>query len=209
MRLRPTWRQSRRQCPGIVVSDWDGIDEVADDAYCGVGVGALQQCTLLQCVAITDVGSKGLKTARLQPFGVIVDLIDDVIGCLGEGFLGIVRHDQEPKAAREANAACWAMLLLQFGYIPIVNLAVPARHRETIAETDRAAQRGCSKATKPDRRIGLLDRRRCNPNVLEVEKFALEGDRLSCESTAQDLERLVGACAALLRRHTHPFKLFP
>src|ERR1700680_1474848 len=139
MCLRPTWRQSRRQCPGIKVGDRDGIDEVAYHAYRGVGVDNMQQSTLLQCVAIPDVGSKRLKTAGLQPFGVVVDLIDDMRGCLGEGFLGIVRHDQEPKPAREANAVYGAMLLLQFGYILIVNLTIRARYGEAIAETDRAA----------------------------------------------------------------------
>ena len=59
------------------MGDRDGIDEVADHAYCGVGVDDLQQSSLLQCVAITDMGSKWLKTARLQPFGVVVDLIHD------------------------------------------------------------------------------------------------------------------------------------
>lgn len=75
------------------MGDWDGLDEVADHANRGVGVDDLQQSALLQCFVIAEVGCKGFKAARLQPFGVIVDLTDDVIGRLGEGLLGIVRYN--------------------------------------------------------------------------------------------------------------------
>ena len=127
----------------------DGIDEVADHAYRGIGVDNPQQPALLQCIAITEMGRKGLKTARLQPFGIVVGLIDDMIGCLGEGLVGIVRHDQEPKAAREADAVRGAVLLRQLGDIPIVDFPVRSRHGEAIAETDRAAA-----AVKPPSQIG-------------------------------------------------------
>ena len=45
----------------------------------------------------------------------MVGLIDDVVGSLGERFLGIVGDDQTPKAAGESQIHCGPVLLLQLG----------------------------------------------------------------------------------------------
>src|ERR1700751_3600223 len=103
MRLRPSRRQPRRQCPGIEMCDWDVVGEAPDRADRGVGVDDVEKAALLQLFAIAEMLGKRLKSSRSQPFRVIVGLIDDVVGGLGEGFLGIVGYDQKPGAAGEAN----------------------------------------------------------------------------------------------------------
>src|SRR6266404_4447277 len=54
----------------------------------------------------------------------------------------------------------------------------------------------------------FLDGLRRHLDILKVEELALEGDGLSGESATDDFEGLVGARAALLRRHAETLKLF-
>src|SRR5271169_6586922 len=97
-----------------------GVCQVADCAYRGVGVDHLQQPALLERFSIIQRRNKRLKAARLKPGRIIVDLVDDVISGLGEGFLGIVGYDQTPKAARETNVIDRPVRLSELGDIAIV-----------------------------------------------------------------------------------------
>src|SRR5262249_41680231 len=99
MRLRPSRRQSRRQRPGIVVGERDGVAEVPNQAYRRVGVDDLEEPALPQLVAIAQRRGKGGMSSRREPGRVLVGLIDDVVGNLGERFLGIGGDEQTPKAA--------------------------------------------------------------------------------------------------------------
>ena len=91
------------------------VCQVADRAYRGVGVDHLQQPALLERFSMIQRRSKRLKAARLKLRRIIVDLVDDVISGLGEGFLGIVGYDQTPKAARETNVINRPVRLSEFG----------------------------------------------------------------------------------------------
>ena len=159
-----------------------------DHAYRGVGVDHLQQSALLQRFSIFQVGSKRLKAASLKPYRVIIDLIDDVIGSLGKRFLGVVRDDQKPEAACEAKIVCRPVFVLQLGDIAVVYVSVRAWHGETITEADGAAQRRRRETAEPNRRTRFLDRLGRHPDVLEIEKLALEGDSLAGKSAANDFE---------------------
>ena len=75
------------------MGDRYGVSQVADHAYRGVGIDYLQEPTLLQRFSIIEVWGETLKAAILEPYRVIVDLIDDVIGSLGKGFLGVLGYD--------------------------------------------------------------------------------------------------------------------
>src|SRR5260370_24058052 len=173
MRLRSLRRQSRRQRPRIEVCDGDIVAEVPNHAYCSVGVDDLEKATLPQLLAIAQMLGKGLKASRGQPCRVIVGLIDDVVGGLGEGFLGIVGYDQTPGAAGEADVIGGPVLLLQLGDIAVVDVPVRPRHGETIAKTRGAAQCRRREAAQPDRRVRLLGRVRWAPYVFGSEKLAL------------------------------------
>src|SRR6266481_473031 len=209
MRLRPPRRQSRRQRPRIEVCDRDVVDEAPNRADRGVGVDDVEKAALPQLFAIAEMLGKRLKPSRRQPFRVIVGLIDDVLGGLGESFLGIVGYDQKPGAAGEANVIGGPVLLLQLDDIAVVDVPVSPRHREAIAKTRGAAQCRRREAAQPDRRMRLLDRLRCHLDVVEVEELALEGNRLSGKRAPNYFKGLVGSRAALFERHTETFELFP
>jgi len=90
--------------------------------------------------------SKRLKAASLEPYRVIVDLIDDVLGGLGKRLFGVVGDDQEPKAACKTKVLCRPVLLLQLGDIAVINIPICPGHGEAIAEAGCAAQRRRCKA---------------------------------------------------------------
>ena len=98
MRLRPPWRQSRRQCPRIEVGDRDVVVEIPDHPDRGFGIDDLQKAALPQLFAIAQMLGKGLKFSRRQPCRVIVGLIDHVVGGLGEDFRGIVELGSDTKS---------------------------------------------------------------------------------------------------------------
>jgi hypothetical protein len=75
------------------VGDWHGVCQVADHPYCGIGIDHLQQSTLLQCFSIVQVWGERLKAPSLEPHRVIVNLIKDVVGCLGKSFLRVLGYD--------------------------------------------------------------------------------------------------------------------
>ena len=72
------------------MGDRHGVRQVADLAYRSVGVDDLEQPALAQVLVVIQMRCKGLKAARLKPFRVVVDLIDDMSRRFREGFLGIV-----------------------------------------------------------------------------------------------------------------------
>jgi hypothetical protein len=156
---------------------------------------------LLEYFSVIEAWSKTLKAASLEPYRVIVDLIDDVISSLGRGFLGVVGYDEKPKAAGETKVICRTVGLLQLGDIAVVHVSVCPGHGETVAKAHRTAQRCRRKAAEPYRRMRFLDRLGRDPNVLEIEKLALEGDGFAGKSAANDVERLVGPSAAILGGH--------
>ena len=122
-----------------------------------------------------------LKAASLEPYRVIVDLIDDVISSLGKGFLGVVGYDEKPKAASETKVICRPVGLLQLGDITVIYISVCPGHGETVTEADGAAQRRRREAAQPDRRVRFLDGLRRYPDASEIEKLALEGDGFARE----------------------------
>ena len=67
---------------------------------------------------------KTLKATSLEPYRVIVDLIDDVISSLGKGFLGVVGYDEKPKAAGETKVIRRPVGLLQLGDITVIYISV-------------------------------------------------------------------------------------
>src|SRR5438132_12164177 len=88
VRLHPAWRQPGRQGPGVEVGDRHGVRQVADHANRSLEVDHLQQPALPQRLSIIQMWSKRLKAATLEPYRVIVDLIDDMLGGLGKGLYG-------------------------------------------------------------------------------------------------------------------------
>src|ERR1700723_1391531 len=114
-----------------------------------------------------------------------------MVSGFGAGLLWIVGHAQAPKGACESDIVGGPILLLQFGYILVVYLAGPARHRESIAIASGAPQGRWGKAAQPDWWTRFLNRFGRNFDVLEVEEFALVGDRLTTEKAPNDLERLI------------------
>jgi hypothetical protein len=82
--------------------DRHGVCQVTDRAYRSVWIDYLKKAALLQRLPIIQVWGKRLKTASLKPHRIIVDLIDDVIGSLGKGFLGSsdTIRNQKPLAKR-------------------------------------------------------------------------------------------------------------
>jgi hypothetical protein len=87
------------------VCNGDVVGEVPNHAYRGVGVSDLEKAALPQLFAIIRMRGKWVKSGRRYPCRVIVGLIDDVVGGLGEGFLGIVGYDQAPRTACEAQCS--------------------------------------------------------------------------------------------------------
>src|SRR5258708_18265221 len=112
MRLDAPRRQSRGQGPGIVVGDRDGVDEVSNHAYRRVGVDDLEKPALPQLFAIAQRRGQGLMSSRREPGRVLVDLIEDMVGSLGERFFRIVGDEQTPQAAGESYVICASVLRL-------------------------------------------------------------------------------------------------
>src|SRR5579863_3977176 len=115
----------------------------------------------------------------------------------GEGLLRIVGYEQTPNGACESNVIGGPIQLLQLGDILVVYLSGRAGHSETITIARGAAQRRRREAAQPDGWMRFLNRFRSDFDVLEVEEFAFEGNRLSAQETTYDFERLICACAAL------------
>src|SRR5271154_3796279 len=118
----------------------------------------------------------------------MVRLIDDMIGGFGEGLLWIIGYDQTPNGACESNILGGPILLLQLGDILIVNVAGRGWYREPIAVASGAPQGRRGEAAEPDGRMRFLNRLGRHLNILEVEEFALVGDRVSTEKTPNDFE---------------------
>jgi hypothetical protein len=78
-----------------------------------------------------------------------------------------------------------------------VDLPVRPLHID-VAEAHDTTQCRRGEASPPNWRVRFLDGLRRCPDVLKIKEIAREGGRLSRKSAGKDLERLVGACAALL-----------
>ena len=86
------------------MGDRHGLCQVADRANRGLGVDHLQQPALLQRFAVIQLRRQRLEAASLEPYRVVVYLIDNVIGGLGKRLLGVFRYNQEPEAAGKTEA---------------------------------------------------------------------------------------------------------
>ena len=84
------------------MGDRHGVRQVADHANRSLGVDHLQQPALPQRLSIIQMWNKRLKATSLEPYRVIVDLIDDVLGGLGKRLFGVVgdTKNQKPLAKR-------------------------------------------------------------------------------------------------------------
>ena len=87
------------------MGDRHGVRQVADHANRSLGVDHLQQPGLPQRLSIIQMWSKRLKAASLEPYRVIVDLIDDVLGGLGKRLVGSSEtiKNQKPLAKRRLS----------------------------------------------------------------------------------------------------------
>src|SRR6266852_4911190 len=92
MGLSPSWRQSGRQRPRIIVCDRDVADKVPNDRYRGIGVDDVEKPALPQLFAIAQMVGKRTESGRRKPCGVVGCLIDDMGGGFSEGLLGIVGY---------------------------------------------------------------------------------------------------------------------
>src|SRR3984893_733569 len=114
-----------------------------------------------------------------------------MVGGFREGLLGILGYDQAPNGACESNVIGGPILLLQLDHILVIYVAGRAGHSETIAIAGGAAQSSRGEAAQPHRRMRFLNGFGRHLDVLEVEEFALEGNRLSTEKAPNDVDRLV------------------
>src|SRR5229473_1074604 len=147
---------------------------------------------------VADVDGIAILPGLLGPRRVVIALIDDVVGGLVEGLLRIVRRDKPSNAAGEANVGGGLPLLLQFGDVTVVHFARGVGRGEAVAVARGAAQGRRSEAADPNRRMRFLDRLGRELDLVDLEEFALEGERFAVEQFADDVERLVGTTAALV-----------
>ena len=131
-----------------------------------------------------------------------------MVGGLSEYLVGIIGYQERPEAAREPDVVDGPVLFLQLGDVGIVHLAVRARLSEAIAIASGTPNRRRRKSAQPDRWVGFLDRLRRELDILEVEEFALEGECLSAQKAANDLDRFVGSRSSRLERKAEAFELF-
>ena len=79
------------------------IGEIADQFDRSVGIDDLEKPAFPQVFATVEMRSQGLQPGRRQPDRIIVCLVDDVVGGLGEGLLRVVGNDQTPKPLASAG----------------------------------------------------------------------------------------------------------
>ena len=93
------------------MGQWDGIGEIPDHADRRIGIDDLQKPALAQVVPIVQVRGKRWQAGCRQPDRVMVDLIDDVVGGLGEGFSGSseTTRRQNPLAKRTSSVSADAV----------------------------------------------------------------------------------------------------
>src|ERR1700683_2514987 len=147
-------------------------------------------------------------SCRRKPGVVVVDLINYVVRGLCECLIGIIGYQQRPEAAREPDVICGPVLFLQLSDIAIEHFAIRAGLCETIAIASCAPNRRRRKSAQPDRRMRFLNRFRGHLDILELEEFALEGDRLTAQKATNKIERFVGSRSSLLERKPKAFELF-
>src|SRR5579859_2610102 len=110
-----------------------------------------------------------------------------MVSGLGKRLVGILGYNQEPEAACEAEIICRPICFPQLRNVAVIHVPIGFGHGEAIAKANRAANRRRRKAADPDRRVWFLDWLGRDPNVLEIEELALEGDAFARESAANDV----------------------
>src|SRR6266851_6806500 len=127
--------------------------------------------------AVANIDWIAILAGLLGPRRIVIALIDDVVGGLVEGFFRIVRRDKPSNAAGEANVGGGLPVLLQFGDITVVHFARGVGRGEAVTVARGAAQGRRREAADPNRRMRFLDRLGRELDLVDLEEFALEGER--------------------------------